>query len=74
GTHGKIYTYQWEKGVDSKVFSSITGKTSETMNIKPLSGANYYRLKVTSGKCDVESNILNINIGQRVQTGTITRE
>jgi len=74
GIAGKIYTYQWEKSTDNKSFTSITGKTFETMNSVPNSGANYYRLKVTSGNCDVESDVLIINIGQPISTGRITRK
>jgi len=44
------------------------------MNSVPNSGANYYRLKVTSGNCDVESDVLIINIGQPISTGRITRK
>ena len=74
GAFGGIgnYTYQWEESPDNGTFADVPGATSATFDPPAITSTTYYRRKVFSGTCAVQtSNTVEIRINP-LPTGTFT--
>ncbi|HEX8547164.1 MAG TPA: T9SS type A sorting domain-containing protein, partial [Cytophagaceae bacterium] len=70
-----IYSYQWESGTSSSEFSSINGATSPTFAPGNMSAEAWFRRKVLSGACFLNSDPIKISISPSgYWTGAISRE
>lgn len=56
------YSYQWEVSDDNQSFSPIDGATFANFNPGPVNATTYFRRKVMSGDCSINSNICTITI------------
>ncbi|WP_457129694.1 T9SS type B sorting domain-containing protein [Mucilaginibacter sp. HD30] len=56
------YAFQWQNSNDGVNFSDVTGATLNNLDPGVISVTTYYRRKVTSGGCDVISNIVEISV------------
>jgi len=56
------YTYQWEVSDDNQTFSPIDGATDANFNPGPVNATTYFRRKVISGDCSINSNVCTITI------------
>ncbi len=66
------YTYQWEVSDDNIVFSSIDGATSANYNPGPVNVTTYFRRKVMSGDCSINSNVCTITIQGSIPNNVLT--
>jgi len=59
---GYVGSIQWQRSTDNVTFTDISGATSATYTVSGASvGANYFRVKLTSGVCAVGyTNVLTI--------------
>ncbi|MCU0420454.1 MAG: gliding motility-associated C-terminal domain-containing protein, partial [Cyclobacteriaceae bacterium] len=66
------YTYQWEESTDNVNFTDIAGATSVVFDPPAITDTTYYRRKVFSGTCSVQtSNTVEIKVNP-LPTGTFT--
>jgi gliding motility-associated-like protein len=58
-----IYSAQWTVSSSSTgIYTDISGATGLTFTESALSSSVYYKLKVSSGKCNSLSNIVTVNV------------
>ncbi len=56
------YFYQWQQSADFYTWSNISGQTSATYTVPPLTNSTYYRRMVTSGSYIAYSNVVTITV------------
>ena len=63
GGNGTLFTYQWvASSTATGSYTDISGAVGSTFIESALISTKYYKLKVASGKCSSESNIINVNV------------
>jgi hypothetical protein len=67
------YSYIWQRSIDKKVFTNITGAQSETYTPPALTATTYYRLQVSSGTCGFAfSDTITISVPGQLADGLVS--
>jgi RHS repeat-associated protein len=66
------YTYQWQSGANSSVFTDIAGATSTTFTPLSLTSTTYYRVRVTSNSQSVYTDPATVFVNPQLLPGTIS--
>lgn len=56
------YAYQWQRSADNVTFTDIAATTTKDYNPPAGNSTVYYRRAVTSGTCNVLSNVVTVNV------------
>jgi gliding motility-associated-like protein len=67
GGDGVNYAFQWAAATsETGLYTDITGATNTNYSPGGLFSSRYFKMKVTSGTCLSESNIINVNVLEKL--------
>jgi hypothetical protein len=73
GGDGTSYLFQWAKSTDNVTFNDIgVSGTLKDYHPSALTQRTWYKRKLVSGKCSVESNIIEVTVLPSIAGNTIT--